>query len=234
MNIFDSLNEMKEKVNFFEEEKNVLKNQTKERIKEIEDLSKEKLDSCDNNINYIKRMKRPYEKKISQASWFDVDEIGEVLAKLVSVVENEPYSYYVANYHGICKYYEDGYGYDTVSLNYKVYLINKESKVINQYNEEYINEIGSTVFKNDDEIIVLAQRYLNDHKISFYDGMANESHLIDIKNYNYIYDFINYLISYKIDNNLFDLNKEELENLLTEFLNEYLKGTAKVKKGKRK
>ena len=230
MNIFDNLNEMKEKVNFFEEEKKIIKKQAKERIKEIEDLSKEKLNPCDNNINYINKMRRSNEKKIFEASWFDVDEIGEVLAKLVSVVENEPYSYYVANYRGICKYYEEGYGYDTVDLNYKVYLINKENNVRYQYNEEYINEIGSTVFKNNASIIVLAQRYLNDHKISFYDGMANKSHLIDIKNFDYIYDFINYLISYKIDNNLIALNKEELDELLMTFLNEYIKGNAKLKK----
>lgn len=234
MKIFEDLNEMKDKINSFEEEKKVLQKQKKERIKEIEDLSKVKLNSCDNNINYIKRMKRPYEKKIFESSWFDVDEIGEVLAKLISSLENESYSYYVSNYHGICKYYEEGYGYDTVDLNYKVYLINKESNVRYQYNEEYINEIGSTIFKNNDNIIVLAQRYLNDNKISFYDGMANESQLIDIKNYDYIYDFINYLISYKIDNNLSELNKEELENLLTKFLNEYVKGNAKVMKGNRK
>lgn len=234
MNIFDNLNEMKERVNLFEEEKNTLERQTRKKTKEIIDLSKEKINSCDNNINYIKKMKRPYEKKICKASWFDVDEIGDVLAKLVSTVEEEPYSYYEANYHGICKYYEEGYGYDTVSLDYKVYLINKEDSVRYQYIEEYVSEVGSTIFKMNDNIIVLAQRYINDHKISFYDGMANKSNLIDIKNYDYIYDFINYLISYKIDNNLDDLNKEELESLLSKFLNEYLKGTTKIKKGKRK
>lgn len=234
MSIFDKLNKANEKVDLFEEEKKLLKKQTKERIKEIEDLSKEKIDSCDRNINYTKEMKRTYEKKIFKASWFDVDEIGNLLAKLVSIVENEPYSYHVANYHGLCKYYEEGYGYDTVSLNYKVYLISKENSMRYQYNEEYISEIGSTIFKKSNETIVLAQRYLNDNMISFYDGMANKSHLIDIKKYDYIYDFVNYIISYKIDNNSFNMNKEELEILLTEFLNEYLKGISKVKKGEKK
>ena len=231
MGIIDSANIMKKKVEFLDNEKWNLIKQEREKIQDILDNIENIKESYDNNIDYIKNEKRKYDELIYEASWFDVNKIGNVLAKLVSIIEDESYEYYVAKYHGVCTYYEEGYGYDTSNINYDVYLINKESNVSYEYYEEYLSEIGSKVFRNKKDMIVLGRENLDNKKISFYDHFFNRSGLIDVKNYDYIYDFINYLIEYKIDNKKDDLNEEELSNLLNSFLNEYIKGSSKTKKG---
>lgn len=231
MGIIDSANELKEKIEFLNNQKLLSKNNEKEVIRKIKEETENVIKIYDNNINYIKNEKSKYDDLIYNASFFDVDKIGNVLAKLVSIVEDEPYEYYVAKYRGVCTYYEEGYGYDTTTFNHDVYLINKECNVSYEYYEEYLSEIGSKVFKDEKDMIVLGRRYLDNKKILFYDRFFNRSGLIDVKKYDYIYDFINYLIEYKIDNKKEDLSEEELSNLLNGFLNEYIKGSSKTKKG---
>lgn len=231
MGIIDSANELKEKIEFLNNQKLLSKNNEKEVIRKIKEETENVIKIYDNNINYIKNEKSKYDELIYNASFFDVDKIGNALAKLVSIVEDEPYEYYVAKYRGVCTYYEEGYGYDTTTFNHDVYLINKECNVSYEYYEEYLSEIGSKVFKDEKDMIVLGRRYLDNKKILFYDRFFNRSGLIDVKKYDYIYDFINYLIEYKIDNKIEDLSEEELSNLLNSFLNEYIKGSSKTKKG---
>ena len=231
MGIIDSVNELKEKIEFLNNQKLLSKNNEKEVIRKIKEETENVIKIYDNNINYIKNEKSKYDELIYNASFFDVDKIGNVLAKLVSIVEDEPYEYYVAKYRGVCTYYEEGYGYDTTTFNHDVYLINKECNVSYEYYEEYLSEVGSKVFKDEKDMIVLGRRYLDNKKILFYDRFFNRSGLIDVKKYDYIYDFINYLIEYKIDNKIEDLSEEELSNLLNSFLNEYIKGSSKTKKG---
>lgn len=231
MGIIDSANELKEKIEFLNNQKLLSKNNEKEVIRKIKEETENVIKIYDNNINYIKNEKSKYDELIYNASFFDVDKIGNALAKLVSIVEDEPYEYYVAKYRGVCTYYEEGYGYDTTTFNHDVYLINKECNVSYEYYEEYLSEVGSKVFKDEKDMIVLGRRYLDNKKISFYDRFFNRSGLIDVKKYDYIYDFINYLIEYKIDNKIEDLSEEELSNLLNSFLNEYIKGSSKTKKG---
>lgn len=231
MGIIDSVNELKEKIEFLNNQKLLSKNNEKEVIRKIKEETENVIKIYDNNINYIKNEKSKYDELIYNASFFDVDKIGNVLAKLVSIVEDEPYEYYVAKYRGVCTYYEEGYGYDTTTFNHDVYLINKKCNVSYEYYEEYLSEIGSKVFKDEKDMIVLGRRYLDNKKILFYDRFFNRSGLIDVKKYDYIYDFINYLIEYKIDNKIEDLSEEELSNLLNSFLNEYIKGSSKTKKG---
>lgn len=231
MGIIDNASEMKKKIEFLDKEKKDLIKREREKIQEILKNIENIIDSYDNNIDYIKNEKSKYDELIYQASCFDVNKIGNVLAKLVSIVEDEPYEYYVAKYRGVCTYYEEGYGYDTTTFNHDVYLINKECNVSYEYYEEYLSEIGSKVFKDEKDMIVLGRRYLDNKKILFYDRFFNRSGLIDVKKYDYIYDFINYLIEYKIDNKKEDLSEEELSNLLNSFLNEYIKGSSKTKKG---
>lgn len=231
MGIIDSVNELKEKIEFLNNQKLLSKNNEKEVIRKIKEETENVIKIYDNNINYIKNEKSKYDELIYNASFFDVDKIGNVLAKLVSIVEDEPYEYYVAKYRGVCTYYEEGYGYDTTTFNHDVYLINKKCNVSYEYYEEYLSEVGSKVFKDEKDMIVLGRRYLDNKKILFYDHFFNRSGLIDVKKYDYIYDFINYLIEYKIDNKIEDLSEEELSNLLNSFLNEYIKGSSKTKKG---
>ncbi len=231
MEIFKEVKQLNDKIELFEREKEEIKWREQARIKKIKDNASEKINACDTNINYIKRLKKHHAKKISSASCFNVDDIGYVLAELISKVEKQSYSYYIANYNGVCIYCEEGYGYDVATFNNKVYLINKTDEINYEYNEKYLSEVGPTILKNNPDIIVLSNVYLDDKKIRFYDGFIEKSKLVNVKKYDYIYDFINYLISYKIENNLDELKKEELFNLLDSFLNEYIIGYSKVRKG---
>ncbi len=175
-------------------------------------------------------MKAHYDgKKLVKVSTFDVSVIGQVIASLISFVENKCYIYHTALYKTTVQYYEEGYGYDFNNSTRNVYLINEVSKVKSEYNETYLSEIGPCLFRNQDDVLLLAMGYLDEGKISFYNETGKAK--VDVKKRTYLYDFINYVIEYKIENNLYELNKEDLYNLLSNFLDTYKKECVKVKKG---
>lgn len=171
--------------------------------------------------------------KIHDASRFNIDDIGLVLEQLISQIENESYSYYKAKYTRICKFYEEGYGYDSNAFLYDAYLINKTEKLKKEYKEEYISEMGPMLFKKDDNLIVLSISSLPDENVCFYDKYANKNKKIEVKNYDYIYDFIDYVIEYKIENEMQCLDKNQLLELLENYLKNNIYGVSKSKKQKR-
>ncbi len=171
--------------------------------------------------------------KIHDASRFNINDIGFVLEQLISQIEKESYSYYKAKYTGICKFYEEGYGYDSNAFLYDVYLINKSEKQRKAYKEEYISEMGPMLFKNDDNLIVLSVRSLPDENVYFYDKYANKNMKVDVKNYDYVYDFIDYVIEYKIVNRVQCLDRNKLLELLQNYLKNNIYGVSKSKNKKR-
>lgn len=220
------INELDEKINSLEEEKNnkinlIIKKHVLQ-IKEIEDQKHE-------NENIIVAKKQV----ISDNSNFDCDLIGNVISKLISIIEKEPYKYYNA------KYYINGVEYDPMysgsyDLN-TVYLINKEKKVSTVYEDNRQDRMKLIPFyEKDDDIILLFRskdkRYYHDEEkteIKFYD--ADQTN-VDVKRFSYVIDFINYVIEYRIENNVNDITSEELEKLVDEFIDRYIKEKGESKK----
>lgn len=75
-------------------------------------------------------------------------------------------------------------------------------------------------------ILKYTKAHIDNKKIKFYDNNLNE--MIDFDDFPYLYDFINYIIKYKVKNNKDELTYKELNYLLEE----YIKIKEEVKKGK--
>ena len=229
MGVFDEVIEIENKIGSYKESKKALEGQKELLKKLIDDEFDKKISSCDNKIHNLKNAKQNYFKKIASLSTFNVDEIGFVLADLISNKEEHKYVYHKANYNKTRIFYEEGYGYDSNTTCERLFLIDEASKVRSSYHDVYLSELGPTLYRPENSSFILSKGYLMDGKISFYNELADA--IIDTKKYDYVYDFINYVIEYEVENNLHELNKEDLYNLLFKFLDTYKKENVKVKKG---
>lgn len=219
------ISELDEKIKFLEEEKNhkinLMIKEYELQIKEIEDQKHE-------NESALVEKKQV----ISDNSNFECDLIGNVLSKLISIIEKKPYRYYNA------KYYIKGTEYNPMySGSYElntVYLINKEEKVCESYDDNRQDRIKLTPFyEKDDDIILLFRtrdkRYYHDeekNEVKFYDADQTK---VDVKKFSYVIDFINNVIEYKINNNVNNITSEELERLLGEFVDKYIQEKEEIK-----
>lgn len=217
MGIFDDIEKVAEEIIIHKGAKEHLNNQRQVIEKTL-----------DEKIDHLRNIKKESLKKLVKASTFDVSIIGPVIASLMSSMENNEYTYHTALYKTTCQYYEEGYGYDYSRSTRNVYLISDIGKARNEYSETYLSEIGPCLFRDQKDVVLLAMGYLDEGKISFYSTTGKTN--VDVKKYTYIYDFINYVVDYSVENNMYDLSQEDLFGLLSDFLNGYKKGNAKIKK----
>ncbi len=98
----------------------------------------------------------------------------------------------------------------------KIEVINNVTYVLEKLNRE----------NNKYVILKYTKAHIDNKKIKFYDNNLNE--MIDFDDFSYLYDFINYVIKYKVKNNKDDLSLEELNYLLEE----YIKIKEEIKKAK--
>ncbi len=122
---------------------------------------------------YLKLLNKKY-KMIYDNSKFNLNEIGNFLATLITNIENKKYNYMI--------------------------IIDKD----NYYN---------WVIKNNNKMIVLYKDKIEvfNKEIYFYDNNYNK--IIDTKGLDYIYDFINQIINYRISNEC-EISKVELISLI--------------------
>ena len=182
-----------------------------------------KIQTCRGDIDKIKDYLGKWQHYLNQrtnfikiACKFDCDEIGEVLAKLISKVECQNYVYYVADYK-VEELVSSRAGSEIDYDEYDVYMINKLSKSSKKYETS-----EGTFFSSDDDIIILKinnKLGKREKSISFYDEELKR--MIDAKKFDYVYDFINYIIDSKVEMKKTILSKEELEVLLDSFLVSY-------------
>ena len=143
---------------------------------------------------------------------FNKEKIGNLIAKLITIIENKNYVFINAKYNYECIYYEEGYGYDSYSGCKNISIIINANNANNEYYDSYISEYGSML--NRDDIIVLP----NNNKICFYDDKGGK--VINTKKFDYVYDFIDYLINNDIDNNM----------LIEDYLNKNKIGILKLRR----
>ncbi len=170
------------------------------------------LDSNNVDLNNIIEEIHSQCKIIEQYSTFNIKDISNILASLISIYESE--SFLVEN------------------LSYKVKgaLFNDALLIINKKKYEHLSS-KFVIQEKDINILVkngFAIKLLKDFsksqfptKISFYkaDSMGRINQKVNFRSFTYIRDFMEYVINYRIENNLDEISFDELEMLRNEFIN---------------
>ena len=181
--------------------------------------------SCLNKtINDIDGLINDDYKKQTEYSCFDVDQIGKIIAYLISCIEDKTY------------YFETTAVNDNGLVYYSLIDDVKRQRWYSSYQKK-----GTVPIKSGTYIIPLFANKCNDNNIpvisndsiSFYD--ENHNRVLDT-NFDYINDYIDYLIGYKIDNNITDslMDEELLIDLTNIFIyNQKEEITLRKTKGKK-
>ena len=225
MNYNDKLKELREKKNnlilkrqsindwlkFYKENKDfdyVEKYKTKKQINGIT------LDNCYKAIDDLC-------KTVEKYSSFDVDRIGRILSQLITIFEGEKFIYQSASYYPNVKYYNEDAVIDSRHVN--IIVLNELAQP-NWYEERYLNSL----VKNGNAIILFKGEHprSNKYNIKFYQADVDNIHRINqciaFGKLAYVKDFIDYVINFKIENNIEDISFEQLNKLKDTFICMYL------------
>lgn len=171
-------------------------------------------------MDELKSLSLDLKKKIEDYSSFDLVMIGEALAKIASYYENETYSYQQTHY--FCVDYAVGGG--MIFIAHPALIINDSVK---KRFYSYNNDDLDTLIE-DGNGLILIDNLKNSavDSINFYsfNDKINELKLnVCFGKFKYLKYFINKVIVYKLKNNITDITKEELENIMNEFIGEISK-----------
>lgn len=221
--LFNALNLTYEKYSSSQmEEKTLLKKMQEEISKterEIKLAYQERINLSKNNCRDSKKEWEHYKKQLENYSTFDSKMIGNILEKLVSLVEGEDYSFQKAS-HDTYEYESTVFGSECFKVNKKLLMIVKG----NQKQEHYYdysaeeNEVEELIEKHN-AILLADNIYSYDKRIRFYtvnDGSVRS--LIDFNNFSYIKEFIDIVVQYRFDNSLDKITEIELLELMRQFV----------------
>lgn len=160
-----------------------------------------------------------YKKLLETYSTFDSQMIGNIIAKLVSIVEGEEYSYQEAE-HQTFEYDSTVFGNELLGINKKVLMIVKGSQrqeCYCDYTKEN-NEIKKLVGSG--EALVLSEnKFGYDKKIKFYTAKEDTvESLIDFNRFSYVENFINTVVQYRFENHLNKISKEDVLDIMKKFI----------------
>ena len=166
---------------------------------------------------------------VEKYSKFNTKQIGECLAKLLNekdLDKNCNYFYKEGYYYEEGDYYEEDYGYELVKK-YVSYLIPKlfEKEILNNlhlgHETDEINfEKLSSLAKGKDAII-LSNSYDKIDSITYYEYDYDEKEIYcktSLNQHRFALDFIDYVIQYKIENQIENISFEELDMLRMEYI----------------
>lgn len=159
-------------------------------------------------------------KTVEKYSFFDVDRIGKILSQLITIFEGEKFIYQSTNlYPNIKRDQVDS----CINGKYtNVIVLNSLSKPY--YNERYLNSL----VKNGNAIVLFKGEHprFKKYDIKFYQANLDTTHRINqcigFGKLAYVKDFIDYVINFKIENNIEDISFEQLDKLKDTFICMYL------------
>ena len=143
---------------------------------------------------------------------FNLNMIGNFLSKLLSVTQGREYEFnYIETivYQSPFPRSEKGF--------YNVYYLIPKLSLEPPREEKIIYGVEKSFFDKNSEIIVLKKENINnkDNNICFYNKNGNKS--INTKNIDVVYQFINELINYRIDNNVDEIPAFEIDNFIQKY-----------------
>lgn len=153
---------------------------------------------------------------IMNNSNFNLNVIGDYLSKLLSVTQSREYEFKCTNNYIETVVYQSPFPRSEKCFYNVYYLIPKLS--LEPPREEIITYgVEESFFDKNSEIIVLKKENINnkDNNICFYNKSGNKS--INTKNIDVVYQFINELINYRIDNNVDEIPAFEIDNFIQKY-----------------
>lgn len=147
---------------------------------------------------------------------FNLNVIGNFLSKLLSVTQAREYEFKCTNNYIETIVYQSPFPISEKDFYNVYYLIPKIS--LEPPMEEIITYgVEESFFDKNSEIIVLKKENINnkDNSICFYNKNGNKS--INTKNIDVVYQFINELINYRIDNNVDEIPAFEIDNFIQKY-----------------
>ena len=175
--------------------------------KEIQSINSRYYSLVNQNNNEILNNK----KTIQKFSTFNLDSIGKIIAKLISTIELEEYKYINCTHDTY--YFESGpYGKDSFKTINDCNLVVLKKNKSNYYRDrdDSHDEISSLCFKKKAYLLYEGREKVNKTVLPI--------ETINPNRIDYVDEFLNELIDYKIDNEIENISKEQLEILLNKFL----------------
>ena len=168
-------------------------------------------------MNELKSLSLNLKKKIEDYSSFDLVMIGEALSKIISYYENETYSYQQTHY--FCIDYAVGGG--MIFVAHPALIINDSVK--RRFYSYNTDDLDALIQEGNGIILIdnLKNGEVDSINIYSFNDKTNELKLnVLFGRFKYLKDFIEKVIIYKLKNNITDISNEELESIMSEFVNE--------------
>ena len=216
MDIFEEISYLKKGIAIKDNEINSLKENRDNKIALLKKEYEGYINTIEVNKSILKESKERKIKTISEYSVFDITQISDILIKLIESEENSIFK--------LKRVFCEKMGIDCCYI----YLIGPKD-ILDEYPSK-IEVKGDDIPRFTDDIFNIGtvnwETFYN-NKIAFYNINGKT---IDAKKYDYIYDFINYVIKFKIDNKKEDITEKELEELLDNYLFDIRKKKSYTKK----
>lgn len=147
---------------------------------------------------------------------FNLNMIGNFLSKLLSVTEGREYEFKCTNNYIETIVYQSPFPRSEKCF-YNVYYLIPKLSLEPPREEKITYGVEESFFDKNSEIIVLKKENINnkDNNICFYNKNGNKS--INTKNIDVVYQFINELINYRIDNNVNEIPAFEIDNFIQKY-----------------
>lgn len=153
---------------------------------------------------------------IMNNSSFNLNVIGDYLSKLLSVTQSREYVFKCTNNYIETIVYQSPFPRNEKCF-YNVYYLIPKLSLEPPREEKITYGVEESFFDKNSEIIVLKKENINnkDNNICFYNKNCNKS--INTKNIDVVYQFINELINYRIDNNVNEIPAFEIDNFIQKY-----------------
>ena len=222
MNFNDELQKLKERKKQFLFEAQSIENEKQAELEQIEKLKKQII------LKYAELNKAKYQelrehnnktdvycKLIETFSYFDAKNIGRAIASLVRIFEGTNYIYQEFEHHMT----------GASTLNKQVTKVAKHPRIVISEDSLHNWHFGDkswniySIVKNGSAIVLAEDT--TEAEIPFYranTGTHTLEQCVKFGRFSYVKDFIDELISYKMQNNLKDISADKIESLKIDFI----------------
>ena len=165
-------------------------------------------------------------------SVFNINVIGNALARLLSVLNNDSFFLKKADYNAIVWDWNEQYPEHIDDMNERCYILTSDRNNHPVFGENICLSYKFPEARDDDSVCVgminhdhKYRNYQNitDDKIAFYDYPYNwKKRLVSLPHEDIMYHFIDYLICYRETNNLDEIDSTLVGMLLEDYINKYI------------
>lgn len=217
---------VKEQQEICQQKKEELELKKIQELKKLEEELREKYRPSEESIiqemSQLNKEVETYSQKIKTFSTFPSGMIGEIFADLLTIYEGEPYCFQKTKYRTkkikTCTF--DRVEVDVIK---NIAMIIKEENMEPEYHYPFHNP---ALFAHNGEIIVLDECEKEDtlgDEICFYEFNSSTNQLssyVRFGRFDYVKEFIDFVIDFRIKNNQLDIDVEEMQGLLKQFFNQ--------------